>query len=106
MTQIIRSQGEMFLASLIMGIGMGITYDVLRSIRKNIRHFPRNLFIMPYILLYCRPIRKYLLEIKVDKLLRCTAMQLVNDDKSGKAHIDKPPERQLPLRHLLRDVVL
>jgi spore cortex biosynthesis protein YabQ len=38
MTQIIRSQGEMFLASLIMGIGMGITYDVLRSIRKNIMH--------------------------------------------------------------------
>ncbi len=38
MSQIIYSQSEMFLASLIMGIGMGFTYDVLRSIRKNIKH--------------------------------------------------------------------
>lgn len=38
MLEIIYSQGDMFVVSLIMGIGMGFTYDILRSIRKTFIH--------------------------------------------------------------------
>ncbi|MBQ9278083.1 MAG: spore cortex biosynthesis protein YabQ [Lachnospiraceae bacterium] len=38
MFEIIYSQGNMFVVSLIMGICMGAVYDVLRSIRKNFNH--------------------------------------------------------------------